>query len=698
MVSILLLTTFLSEEFFMGNPKKKKSHVPFRLNILFFVVFALFSVIILRLGLVQIVNGEDYLNELKRTTNMTARIDAPRGLMYDRYGRIVVDNDLELSITYTNSSIHVPEEEKLDVARKLAKLIEVDTKSVTERDMKDFWILTRPEKALEKVSKEERKKLDDREQYLLTLDRITEKDLAEITDEEMQVLAIKREMDRGYALAPQRIKQGVTIEEAHIVGENLADLPGVDILRDATRLYPYEDTFRSFFGSVGPIPREKLDYYLARGYEHSDIVGTSYLELQYEDALRGRKAIIESITNQGRVVGESEERLGSRGNDLVLTIDIELQQKVEEIIQREVNNSRGSFIGDPTAYVVMMNPKTGEVYAMAGYDDHTGAVNNSFVMGSSVKGATVLAGLESGAISPGQVFYDSPITLPGTPPFKSVRNWGSVNDIKALEVSSNVYMGYIAMRMAGFDYASKCCWSKLEEGYENMRYYFSQFGLGVETGIDLPSEAIGFNGGIQQPGNLLHLSIGQFDTYTPIQLAQYTSTLANGGYRMKPQLVKEIREPSSNKEELGRVIYQFEPTVLNRVDMSDEYIDRVRTGFRQVIIGSNGTGRTFAHLPYEVAAKTGTAEVHVPIRTSQGTITQKGNNQTLAGWAPYKDPELAFAVVVPNVRVNGDTMLSRKITQGILDAYFDLKQNRQSVVDPSTETNDESTDTNEDES
>lgn len=676
----------------MGNKhiKKKKSHVPTRLNILFFIVFALFSIVILRLGMVQIVNGEDYLNELKRTTNLSARIDAPRGLMYDRYGRIVVDNDLELSITYTNSSIHVPDEEKLTVARKLAQLIEVDTKSVTERDMKDFWILTRPEKALEKVSKEERKELNDKEQYLLTLERITKEDLDEISDEEMQVLAIKREMDRGYALAPQRIKQGVTLEEAHIVGENLADLPGVDILRDATRLYPYGDVFRSFFGKVGPIPREKLDYYLARGYEHSDIVGTSYLELQYEDALRGQKAVIESITNQGRIIGESEEKLGSRGNDLVLTIDIELQQKVEEIVQREVNASRGSFIGNPSAYVVMLNPQTGEIYAMAGYDDHTGVVNNSFVMGSSVKGATVLAGYQSGAIQPGQVFYDSPIMLPGTPPFKSVRNWGAVNDIKALEVSSNVYMGYIAMRMAGYDYGSKCCWSKLEEGYDNMRYYFSQFGLGVETGIDLPQEAIGFNGGIQQPGNLLHLSIGQFDTYTPIQLAQYVSTLANGGYRMKPQLVKEIREPSINKEELGRVVYQFEPVVLNRVDMKDELIQRVRTGFRQVIVGANGTGRSFANLPYEVAAKTGTAEVHVPIRTAQGTISQKGNNQTLAGWAPYNDPELAFAVVVPHVRLNGDTMLSRKITQGILDAYFELKESRQLDMNQDDDENEQS--------
>lgn len=663
------------------KPKKKKSHVPFRLNMLFFIVFALFSIVIIRLGIIQIVNGDEYQEELKKKTNMTALVDAPRGLMYDRYGRIVVDNELQLSITYTNYSIHVPEKEKLEVARKLAKLIDVDTKNVTERDMKDYWILTRPEKALKKVTQEERKNLDDKEQYLLTLERITDNDLKEITADEMEVLAIKREMDRGYLLAPQRIKQGVTLEEAHIVGENLADLPGVDILRDATRHYPFGEAFRSFFGNVGQIPREKLDFYLARGYEHSDIVGTSYLELQYEEALRGQKAVIESITNRSYIVEESEERLGRRGNDLILTIDIELQKRVKEIIKREVDASRGSFIGKPTAYAVMLNPQTGEIYAMAGYDDDTGVVNNSFVMGSAVKGATILAGLQSGVIRPGEVFYDAPITLPGTPPFKSVRNWGAVNDIRALEVSSNVYMAYIAMRMAGYDYGSRCCWSKLEEAYGKIRYYFSQFGLGIETGIDLPKEAVGYNGGIQQPGNLLHLAIGQFDTYTPMQLAQYVSTIANGGYRMKPQLVKEIREPSANKEELGRVVWQYQPTVLNRVEMPKEYIDRVRTGFRQVVVGPNGTGRNFSDLPFELAAKTGTAEVHVPIRTSQGIYTQKGNNQTLAGWAPYNDPEVAFAVVVPNVRINGDTMLSRKITRGILEAYFELKQTQPAQKD-----------------
>ncbi|MEB1807622.1 MAG: penicillin-binding protein 2 [Bacillaceae bacterium] len=655
----------------MTNQKKKKNHVPARLNLLFFAVFILFSALILRLGMVQIVQGEDFTRELERTSNVTTRIDAPRGIMYDRNGTIVVDNERQFSLTYTQPP-RPSEQEKLEVAEKLTNFIELDTSSITERDMKDFWILTRREQALDKVSSEERKDLSNNEEYQLTLDRITEDDLAEITEEEKKVLAIKREMDRGYALSPQRIKQGLTKEEAHGIIEHLPDLPGVEILLDSTRKYVFDDTFKSFFGRTGSIPRESLDFYLSRGYERSDIVGTSFLELQYEQALRGEKAVVENITSRGSVIGTSLDKIGQRGNDLVLTMDMELQKQVEEILQREVNKNRGAYIRDPSAYVVMMDPRTGEIYAMAGYEgddfDHFGVVNKAFVMGSAIKGATVLAGFDTGVVSPGTIIHDSPIVLPGTSPKGSVRNWGNINDITALEVSSNVYMFQIAMRMAGYNYSTKCCWNDLPGAYLEFRNYLQQFGLGVETGIDLPSEATGYNGGVQMGGNLLDLAIGQFDTYTPLQLAQYVATIANDGYRMKPQLVKEIRQPSSSKQELGQVINQFSPTVMNRVEMSDAHIKRVQHGFRQVIVGSRGTGRQFANKSYQLAGKTGTAQVGA---------NNIGNNQTFVAYAPYDDPKVAIAVVVPYVNKNSNATISRNILGATMDAFFELEEKRQ---------------------
>ncbi|MFV8826652.1 peptidoglycan D,D-transpeptidase FtsI family protein [Alkalihalobacterium sp. APHAB7] len=653
----------------MTNQKKKKNHIPARLNLLFFAVFILFSALILRLGMVQIVQGEDFTRELERTSNVTTRIDAPRGIMYDRNGNIVVDNEKQLSLTYTQPP-RPSEQEKLEVAERLTNYIELDTSSITERDMKDYWILTRREQALDKVTSEERKGLSNNEEYQLTLDRITENDLAEITEEEKKVLAIKREMDRGYALSPQRIKQGLTKEEAHGIIEHLPDLPGVEILLDSTRKYVYDDTFKSFFGRTGSIPRESLDFYLSRGYERSDIVGTSFLELQYEQALRGEKAVVENITSRGSVIGTSLDKLGQRGNDLVLTIDMELQKQVEEILQREVNKNRGAYLRNPAAYVVMMDPRTGEIYAMAGYEgndfDHFGVVNKAFEMGSTIKGATVLAGLHAGVINPNTIIHDAPIRVGGETK-QSVTRMGNINSITALERSSNVYMFHIVMRIAGFNYSSNCCWNDVAGAYGDFRNYLHQFGLGVETGIDLPSEGIGVNGGVQRVGNLLDFAIGQFDTYTPLQLAQYVSTIANDGYRMKPQLVKEIRQPSSSKQELGQVINQFPPTVMNRVEMHDDHIKHVQRGFRQVIAGSRGTGRALANKPYQLAGKTGTAQV----------LNKEGNNQTFVAYAPFDDPRVAVAVVVPNVNRRTNATISRDILEGVTDAFFELEENRQ---------------------
>ncbi|WP_088102471.1 peptidoglycan D,D-transpeptidase FtsI family protein [Halalkalibacter urbisdiaboli] len=682
------------------NKQRKKRHIPLRLNVLFFAVFILFSALILRLGIVQIVQGEEFVRDLERTSNTTARIDAPRGLMYDAYNHVIVDNELELSVTYTNPSQQTKPEEILKIAEKLEKLIDVDTSQITERDKKDFWLIKQPtEVKYELVSKKERSDLEPSEEYQLELNRITEEHLAQLSDQDLRVLAIFREMSRGYANVPQRIKRGITDEEAHILSEYLDQLPGVDILRDSRRSYVYGNSLRSIFGSTGSIPRERLNYYLSRGYDRSDIVGTSFLEYQYEDVLRGQKAIVESITTStgGKSIERSiNEQLGQRGNDLVLTVDMELQQKVEAAIEEEMKKSPNAFIKDRQAYAIMMDPRTGDILAMVGYwdpadrersqyDDHIGNINKAFEMGSSVKAASVLTGFQTGVTSPYTRFHDRPIKLPGTQEKKSVRNFGWIDDKRALEVSSNVYMFEIAMKMANYNSKSQCCWNSatIEKAYNDARYYFSQFGLGSETGIDLPSASSGLSGGIQRAGNLLDLFIGQFDTYTPLQLAQYISTVANDGYRMQPRLVKEIREPTINKEKPGAVIQRFEPTVLNRIDMSDTYINRVQEGLRGVMTNGTASG-TFANAPYQPAGKTGTAQVKVAVGEGDNRRLVDGNTQTLIGYAPYNNPEVSFVVVVPYAKrdsasgANGS--FSRNVSKAMLDAYFDLKEQRNGPI------------------
>ncbi|MFB4164749.1 peptidoglycan D,D-transpeptidase FtsI family protein [Alteribacillus sp. JSM 102045] len=668
----------------MGVAKNKggKNRIPFRLNLLFFAVFILFSALILRLGFIQIVQGDEFERELEQTSSETARIDAPRGLMYDRNGELVVDNELVLSLTYTNKQ-NVSDDDRIHIATELSKLIEVDEdelENLPERDQKDYWLVTHPEEANNLLTQEDRNSIeDDDELYELQLNRITEDQLDEL-DEEREIIAIWREMTSGYYNSPQRIKKGLSRDEAHSISERLDDLPGVDILRDANREYLYEDAFPRFFGRTGPIPRENLDEYLAKGYDRSDEVGTSFLEEHYEDAMRGIKG---EISNDSKSNDSGEESNGSRGNDLVLSVDMALQQEVETIIDEEVDSSPGSFINNKEAYVVMMEPQTGEILSVSGYADHLGTVSSSFEMGSTVKPATVMLGLQTGVINENTIVEDRTLNIPYTPPISSVSNLGPVNYLTALERSSNVFMAHIAMELAGYNYGVSQSWNTTQynEAYDTFRYYFDQFGLGSETRVDLPSESTGINGGNTNPGNLLYLSFGQFDTYTPMQLAQYVSTIANDGYRMKPQFVKQIREASADKSKLGAVRKQFEPTVLNRVDIDSRYINMAQQGMWRVTNGNRGTARSyFNNTDYTAAGKTGTAEIRIR-QEGSGRLVD-GNNQAFIGYAPYDDPEVAIAVIVPYVykdSAGGTSGIANTIARRSLDAYFDLKEDRPDI-------------------
>jgi penicillin-binding protein A len=654
--------------------KKLKKQVPFRLNMLFVAVFLLFSTLILRLGIIQIVEGEEYVRKAEEVENVTARIDAPRGKIVDRYGNTLVDNEPIYTITYTATNT-TRNAEKLHIAERLASIIEKDTNEITERDMKDYWIITRLSEAKKKLTEEEWLSLEDNEAYNLQLKRITKGDIASISKTEMEILAIKREMDSGFALTPTPIKEGVSKIEHALVIEHLSQLPGIEIQLDARRTYPYGDTLKELFGSIKKIPKEEIDYYEVRGYDRNDKVGTSGIEQQYEELLRGKKEQQKYITDKsGQPIGSPEIIAGERGKDLVLTIDIALQQRFEEILEREILKGRNISGNNDfnSAYVVMAEPKTGEILAIAGKQYKEGKfsdapltnIYNAFEMGSTVKGATVLTGLQEGVIKQGTVLYDAPLQF-GDSTISSYKTLGSINDVTALEKSSNVYMFKIAMMLSDYNYDRKCCVNddKVQETFQTMRNYYQQFGLGIKTGIDFPYEASGYNGGSGELYQSLFFAIGQFDTYTPLQLTQYISTIANDGYRVQPRFLKSIHEPVVEENKNTYVINKLEPIVLNKIDMKQEYIDRVQLGFRSVMTVGTASPH-FSSASYKPAGKTGTAEIN----------KEKGiNNQTLVGYAPYKDPEIAFSVVVPTIK-NGSINLN--IGRAILDEYFSLKKER----------------------
>ncbi|MGL4521877.1 MAG: peptidoglycan D,D-transpeptidase FtsI family protein, partial [Bacilli bacterium] len=682
------------------QPKKKGNVLPMRLNIFFILIFLLLTVLVFRLGVLQIVYGQDYKLEVEKTEDVRIEKDAPRGIIYDRNGEVIVSNTPERAIMYVRPKSS-SQDSRYELAQKLSAYLTMDVEKITERDLKDYWMFLHPDETKELISKSEMLKFQEKELTNAEIDdirreRISEKMLDGLSEKDLQVLAIKREMDSAHKLTPQIIKKGVTEKEYAQVSEHLEELPDIDVTTEWERNYPHDELMRMFVGNITDtnegLPAESIDYFLARGYARNDRVGKSYLEAEYEEMLRGQKEQVKNETDKsGTIIDQEIVKEGSRGNDLYLTLDLELQKEVEKIVEEEVMAARkasgGKYID--RGFIVMMNPKTGEIYSLVGkqlvkkdgkmefVDYSIGTFTSSYPMGSVVKGATVMAALEEGIIRPGEVMYDSPLSLAGLGKTKgSWKNFGPVDDLTALEVSSNVYMFKIAIRALGLEYYSGMGLPMDLEKFQMLRNYYAQFGLGVKTGFDFANESTGFKGSPDNPGLLLDLTIGQFDTYTTLQLAQYVSTIANDGYRVKPQIISQVRTASEN-EEPGELVMTPETEVLNKVDVKDEYIKRVQEGFRRAMQGGRGTGRSFfASSSHNVAGKTGTAQTFYdgPERAN-GVGAVYVENQSLIGYAPFDNPEIAFAVVVPWSEHTKAYKANMTIGQRALNKYFELKEN-----------------------
>ncbi|WP_019413691.1 penicillin-binding protein 2 [Paenisporosarcina sp. TG20] len=687
---------------------KLRTNTVFRMNILFFTIFLLFSILILRLGFLQIVQGEEYVRTLERTEEVSVNSSVPRGRIYDSVGRVLVDNEPKNAITYTKLQT-TKQGEMLTIAKKLATMIVKKTDSITTRDKQDHWIRLNLDAANEKVSTKEKNKLiaDELSQSdiqrkidAMVRERITEEELASITEQELEVLAIYREMSSGYALSPQIItSDNVTPEEFARVSEHLGELNGVNTTTDWVRV-PMS-TLSILGRTTSPtegIPKDSLSYFLARNYSRNDRVGKSNIEQQYEEILQGQKSVVKNITNGKGTVKETQTVFeGQPGKDLVLTIDSEMQAKMESLVEAkmvEMKRQRGSHLLDRT-FVVILDPNTGEVLSIVGkqfgedpdtgkriINDYAfGTFTSAYEIGSTIKPATVLTGYDQGVIQMNETMIDEPITIAGSNPKSSVFNRNSkiaMTDLEALERSSNVYMFKIGFRLANAIYRYKKPIDIDSDAYGVLRNSYSQFGLGVTTGIDLPNESAGITGG-EQTEKFLDLTIGQFDTYTPLQMAQYVSTIANDGYRIKPHVVKEIRDPSTDGVTMGPLVTEIGPTVLNRINNTQAQIDQIKRGMNRVYFGSQGSAKAyFGDAPYDAAGKTGSAEVvyRGPNREYWGNGTIDSINSTHIGFAPYNNPEIAYAVVIPWAPYyNGEyestaTILAREV----VDAYFALKK------------------------
>ena len=688
--------------------KKKKSHIPFRLNLLFLIVFFSFIALISRLAYIQLVKGDEFVALVQRTETTTAKKSVPRGSIYDSQGRILVGNKPKLAINYTRPA-DVKASTMLETAKKLTTLISVDASELKERDLKDYWVATNPDKVDSLLTAEEKKRiakenLSTSKTYEMQLEHIPADEL-NYSDAEKQVIAIFTKMNSAYALSTVTLKnEGVTEQEVAKISERLGELRGVDVDSDWEREYPMGDMLKTILGTVSSektgLPSDKVKSLLAQGYSLNDRVGTSYLEEQYETVLSGTKTVVKSQTNtKGEVVNTTETYPGKGGSNLVLTIDTEFQKKIEEIAKKSVEE-----MTDPAAdrvYIVVMNPKNGDILGITGKkkkfdenfhstgveDDALGAINNSFGMGSVVKPATVLSGYMDGAITlEDNTIVDEPIEFEASKPKSSWFNRNGkmeLTDLDALERSSNVYMIKLAMKMGGQTTYEKGGRLNINLSlFDKLREYYAQFGLGVRTGIDLPNEGKGYNGGTANAFSALDFAFGQFDLYTPLQLAQYMSTIANGGTRIAPRLVKEIHEtsPSGGIGNLEDVV----PTkIMNSIQVSKEILDHIKEGLYRVTHGENGTSATtFRTYSPQVAGKTGTTEAFYsgpnPAYTNEAV-----ENSTFISYAPYDNPEIVVAVVAPYFKDGYPSDYAAKVAKQVYDAYF-AKTNSSSQTNEAT--------------
>lgn len=673
---------------------KNLDDVIFKRYIFISIVLVLSFVIIgVRLFKLQVIDHDKYYDMLAVATEKTVEgTSAPRGRIYDRNYKLLVDNKAIKTIYYKKES-GITKKEEIELAYKVGDIIDVDYSKLSSYRLKYFYYINNYEECKKKIKNSEwdeyyKRKLSDIDIENLIFERITEEELGKYEKKDLEAAYIYYLMNRGYSYAEKIIKnKDVTEKEYAIISENIESLHGFNTKLDWDRIYLYGDTFKSILGTVSSntqgIPEELAKSYLEKGYSLDDRVGTSYLEYQYEDYLKGTKPLY-------RVINNDELELisyGKRGNDIVLTIDIDLQAYLERVLSEEVLNAKREANTKyyNRSFAVISNPNTGEILAMAGKQvrnkngkneivDYTpGVVTLPVTPGSIVKGASMLVGYKYGAIDIGSVQRDECLKIQATPLKCSWRTMGNINDLYALRYSSNVYQYKIAIKVGKGNYQYDKPLRIDESAFQKYRDMYASFGLGVKTGIDLPVESLGYAGTSKLPGHLLDFSIGQYDTYTPIQLSQYINTLANGGTRFKPYLLKEVYSPSVKEDEVfGELIFATEKQTLGKVDIDSKYMERVRLGFNQVI--TNGLGYGYMGKYNNSSGKTGTSQSFIDT-DGNGVVDTETISSSFIGYSPSSNPQMSIVVVSPDVglpNASYQSMVTKRISSKMVNKYFEM--------------------------
>ncbi len=631
-----------------------------------------FSVIIYRLIDLIIFEREFYTTELEMKSNKEYISKyAPRGRILDRNGNVIVDNKEIYTLTYEKSS-NVTSDKELVIVGNLINVLDLNYEKLTEADKINYILVKYKDKIESRINENVENKYNNRElskseyeNYLYKL--VTKDDTNSLTEIEIKEAYLYSLMNEGYRNSIKTIKEGITLLELENIKEY--EKYGFSIGVIYERTYPYGDTFREYLGNIGSIPKEEINEYIKKGYSRTDTVGVSFLEREYEHYLKGQDEKYILTASGDKIIVDKLKN----GTDITLSIDINLQKDIEDIIYRQVVNAKKEA---NTAYfnrsfVIMSNPMTGEILASAGTGvlndkDYTRVnylsdlTNYAVTPGSIVKGASHLVGYKYGAIDIGYTVTDGCIKVKNSKEKCSWKSLGRINDLTALKYSSNYYQFLIAIKIGNGNYGYNKGLSLDTSGFIKYRSMYNSFGLGVKTGIDVPNETIGVVGSDTQGGALLDYPIGQYETYTPMQLMQYINTLASSGKRYSLHYLKSAGS------------HEYENKILNEVDIESIYMERVREGLKMVM-EAGGTGRSHINPKYNVAGKTGTAQSFIDTN-HDGKIDTETISSAFGGYMPYDSPTVSIVVLSPNVsnrHTSFTSKVNRKIAKEVTDLYFE---------------------------
>ncbi len=656
------------------------------------VVTVLLCSIFIKLVALQIVNGAHYLAESKNKLTNSMEVTAPRGIIYDRNGRPLITNRVGFSVqvVYGESS-----NDKLnDILLSVVKLFEendddyVDSLPISARDYTYTYEADNRKAAKERI-KAFKQKYDipssaNGKQTLVALSKRYNLDKRYSYKDMRRIVGMRYELEtRGLAYgAPVTIATDVSMETVSVLKENSAYYTNINVITSPFRQYPHGSLGAHILGRVGVIYQEEYELLKDQDYGMNDIIGKDGLEKFLEPYIKGTDGKINKSRNINSDTYAPDEIAAIPGNDAILTIDYELQKVAEEALKKTIDDikARGMQSDDKAGAdagggaVVAIDVQSGEILAMASYPDFdlatfgedydkliqdsgkpifNRAISGTYPPGSVFKIVTAIAGLEEGVISTRDTIVDEGKYEHYGQTFncwiwtQSGKTHGAQDVANAIGNSCNYYFYEVGKRL----------------GEKKIYEYANLMGLGKKTGIEIEGETAGILANekykqdifqqVWYPGDTLQMAIGQsFNVFTPLQIANLTATVANGGICYKPHLTKAVR---SSKD--SSVIKKFEPEITGRIDMSKETYEAVTYG---MYLGSReGTSSSvFADFPVNVCSKTGSAQVN------------KGSaNGVFASYAPYENPQIAVAVVIENA---GSGSALAPIAREIYEQYFDI--------------------------